>query len=164
VSPPPRGALSRSHDAARVRAFGLHAAGIDRAHPDLPRTQVLIRRDDASFDTSSKAEDADTQVVIRKWFVFSTLKNAFGGSSDTTLTRLRELLSNHGGGSPFPAEVLYKALGIEPKLNAAEIDRLLDMVTRVDTPIWCCRCCIPTGIGRTQSSMRTIFSRSPSSR
>ena len=55
-----------------------------------------MKRGDRAFDTSSKAEDAEAQVAIRKWFVFSTLKNAFGGSSDTTLTRLRELLNDCG--------------------------------------------------------------------
>ena len=62
---------------------------------------------------------------FRKWFVFSTLKNAFGGSSDTTLTRLRELLNTCGPATPFPADVLYNSLQIEPLLNNAEIDRVL---------------------------------------
>jgi hypothetical protein len=75
--------------------------------------------------TSSKDEDADAQVAIRKWFVFSTLKNAFGGSSDTTLTRLRELLKASRETTRFPADALYKSLGIEPRLNDAEIDRIM---------------------------------------
>ena len=54
-----------------------------------------------------------------------TLKNAFGGSSDTTLTRLRELLLSCGPTTPFPTDALYRSLGIEPRLNEAEIDRTL---------------------------------------
>jgi len=85
-----------------------------------------MKRGNSSFDTSSKAEDADAQVAIRRWFVFSTLKNAFGGSSDTTLTRLRELLNASGPTTPFPADTLYKSLGIEASLSDAEIGRILE--------------------------------------
>jgi hypothetical protein len=46
----------------------------------LPIALFLLKRGDRAFDTSSKSEDADAQVAIRRWFVFSTLKNAFGGS------------------------------------------------------------------------------------
>jgi len=90
----------------------------------LPIAFYLMKRGDAAFDTSSTAEDAEAQTAIRKWFVFSTLKNAFGGSSDTTLTRLRELL-NASSDATFQADELYKALGIGPSLSEAEIDRIL---------------------------------------
>lgn len=91
----------------------------------LPIAFFLMRRGNRSFDTSSKADDADAQIAIRRWFVLSTLKNAFGGSSDTTLTRLRELLTGCGPKTPFPADDLYKSLEIEPHLSDTEIDRLL---------------------------------------
>jgi len=84
-----------------------------------------MKRGDSSFDTSSNADDADAQVAIRRWFVLSTLKNAFGGSSDTTLTRLRELLKDCGPTTTFPSDALYTSLGIEPCLNDAEIDHIL---------------------------------------
>jgi hypothetical protein len=83
-----------------------------------------MKRGNSSFDTSSKAQDADAQIAIRKWFIFSTLKNAFGGSSDTTLSRLRELLVASASNA-FPAGELYKALGIEPGFNDAEVERFL---------------------------------------
>jgi hypothetical protein len=91
----------------------------------LPIALYLLKRGERSFDTSSRSDDADAQVAIRRWFVFSTLKNAFGGSSDTTLTRLRELLRGGAPHSPFPAAELYRSLGIEPRLNDAEIERIL---------------------------------------
>jgi hypothetical protein len=92
----------------------------------LPIAFYIMKRGNSSFDTSSKAEDADAQVAIRKWFLFSTLKNAFGASSDTTLTRLRELLKSCGPTTPFPADLLYKSLEIEPRLDDAQIDRILE--------------------------------------
>lgn len=69
--------------------------------------------------------DAEDQVAIRRWFVFATLKNAFGSSSDTTLTRLRELLILNGSGKPFPAQALYDSLGIEPRFTDGEVEGIL---------------------------------------
>jgi hypothetical protein len=83
-----------------------------------------MKRGDSSFDTSSKAEDADAQVAIRKWFIFAILKNAFGSSSDTILTRLRELLIPCHATAPFPAEALYASLQIKPQLDDSELERI----------------------------------------
>jgi hypothetical protein len=107
-----------------VSRFGFNAKNVVAPSALLPIAFYLMKRGDPSFDTSSKAEDADAQVAIRKWFVFSTLKNAFGSSSDTTLTRLRDLLTSCGPTTPFPAGNLYASLGIEPQLSGAEIDRI----------------------------------------
>jgi hypothetical protein len=109
-----------------ISRFGFNAKNVVAPLALLPIAFYLMKRGNSSFDTSSKAEDADAQVAIRKWFVFSTLKNAFGGSSDTTLTRLRELLNTWGPTTPFPVDVLYKSLGIDPSLSDAEIDRILE--------------------------------------
>jgi hypothetical protein len=107
-----------------ISRFGFSAKNVVAPLALLPIAFYLMKRGDPSFDTSSTAEDAQAQVAIRKWFVFSTLKNAFGGSSDTTLTRLRELLNTCGATAPFPADTLYMSLGIEPRLNDAEIERI----------------------------------------
>ena len=108
-----------------VSRFGFNAKNIVAPLTLLPIAFFLMKRGNSTFDTSSRAEDADAQIAIRKWFVFATLKNAFGGSSDTTLTRLRELLIICGPETTFPAASLYKSLGIEPQFNDAEIDRIL---------------------------------------
>lgn len=109
-----------------ISRFGFNDKNVVAPLALLPIAFYLMKRSSPSFDSSSKAKDADAQVAIRKWFVFSTLKNAFGGSSDTTLTRLRELLNACGPTTPFPADVLYKSLEIEPRLNDAEIERILE--------------------------------------
>jgi hypothetical protein len=85
-----------------------------------------MKRGNSSFDKSSKADDADAQIAIRRWFVLSTLKNAFGKSTDTTLTRLRELLFACGPTTPFPADTLFRSLEIEPRLNDSEISYILE--------------------------------------
>ncbi len=108
-----------------ISRFGFNSKNVVAPLALLPIAFYLMKRGNSSFDTSSEAEDADVQIAVRKWFVFSTLKNAFGSSSDTTLTRLRELLITCDPRTPFPADVLYKSLGIEPSLSDAEIDRIL---------------------------------------
>ena len=108
-----------------ISRFGFSVKNVVAPLALLPVAFYLMKRGNSSFDTSSQAEDADAQVAIRKWFVFSTLKNAFGRSSDTTLTRLRELLNTCGPTTPFPGNVLYRSLEIEPRLSDAEIDRIL---------------------------------------
>lgn len=108
-----------------ISRFGFNAKNVVAPLALLPIAYYLKQRGNSSFDTSSNAADAEAQIAIRKWFIFSTLKNAFGGSSDTTLTQLRELLSSCGPTTPFPADILYKSLSVEPRLNEAEIGRIL---------------------------------------
>lgn len=109
-----------------ISRFGFNSKNVVAPLALLPIALFLLRRGNRAFDTSSHTEDVEAQVAIRKWFIFSTLKNAFGGSSDTTLSRLRELLKNVGPEAPFPANALYASLEIEPRLNDAEIERILD--------------------------------------
>jgi uncharacterized protein with ParB-like and HNH nuclease domain len=109
-----------------ISRYGFHSKNVVAPLVLLPIALFIRKRGNWAFDTSSKAEDADAQVAIRKWFIFSTLKNAFGGSTDTTLTRLRELLANCDATTPFPADALYQSLQIEPHLNDAEIGRILE--------------------------------------
>ena len=109
-----------------ISRFGFRAKNIVAPLALLPIAFYLMKRGNSSFDISSETEDADVQVAIRKWFVFSTLKNAFGGASDTTLTRLREVLRTNERTAPFPVDVLYKSLGIQPNLSDTEIEHILE--------------------------------------
>ena len=62
-----------------ISRFGFNEKNIVAPLALLPIALYLMKRANSAFDTSSKADDADAQIAIRKWFVFSTLKNAFGG-------------------------------------------------------------------------------------
>jgi len=53
------------------------------------------------------------------------LKNAFGGSSDTILKNLQDVINEQTDHSVFPYEALNKKLNIEPSFNDTEIDNLL---------------------------------------
>ena len=109
-----------------IARFGFNAKNVVAPLALLPIALYLSKRKNWSFDTSSRAEDAEAQVAIQRWFVFATLKNAFGSSSDTTLTRLRELIVGCNESTPFPADALYRSLGIERRLSDAEIERILE--------------------------------------
>jgi len=108
-----------------IDRFGFSAKNVVAPLALLPIALYLSKRKNWSFDTSSKTEDAEAQMAIQRWFVLSTLKNAFGRSSDTTLTRLRDLLNGSNESTPFPAGDLYRSLGIEPHLSDPEISQIL---------------------------------------
>ena len=109
-----------------IARFGFHSKNVVAPLALLPIAFYLLKRGNPRFDESSDAEDAEAQVAIRKWFVFSTLKNAFGGSSDTILTRLRQILIEGESDAPFPSRELYESLEIEPSLSDTEIERILE--------------------------------------
>ena len=109
-----------------ISRFGFHSKNVVAPLALLPIAFYLWKRGNPNFDKSSSAEDAGAQIAIRNWFVFSTLKNAFGGSSDTTLTRLRQILMKFDSDALFPAGELYQSLDIEPSLSDAEVDRILE--------------------------------------
>lgn len=108
-----------------ILRFGFDSKNIVAQLALLPIAFYLLKKGEPNFHTSIKEENLAIQVAIRKWFMFSTLKNAFGGSSDTTLTRLRELLKKCDSNAPFPADKLYKSLAIEPSLTDADIEDFL---------------------------------------
>ena len=109
-----------------ISRFGFHSKNVVAPLALLPIAYFLLKRGNLKFDESSRSDDTEAQIAIRRWFVFSTLKGAFGGSSDTTLRRLRQILKNCDPDVSFPATELYKSLQIEPSLTDVEIERILD--------------------------------------
>lgn len=108
-----------------ISRYGFTSKNVVSDRALLPIAFFILKSGNFSFDTSSEAEDAAAQISIRRWFIFSTLKNAFGSASDTILTRLRDILTLASGES-FPENELFKSLAIEPSFNEAEIDRILE--------------------------------------
>ncbi len=109
-----------------IARFGFRSSDVVAPLALLPIAFYLMKRGDRNFDSSSHMEDVAEQEAIRRWFVFSTLKGAFGGSSDTTLSRLRVLLKDLDAAAGFPSGNLYKSLEIEPSLNCTEIEHILE--------------------------------------
>jgi hypothetical protein len=87
-----------------------------------PHFFLVDEEGEESFDKSSKREDVLVQTEIKKWLTLALLKNAFGGSSDTTLKNLREVLLKVVTFKEFPVGQLNDTLEIEPKLSDSEIE------------------------------------------
>jgi len=108
-----------------VAKFGYRWENIVAELALLPISFWLMKRGEESFDKSSKREDVAVQTEIKKWLTLALLKNAFGGSSDTTLKNLREVLLKVATYKEFPLGKLNDALGIEPKLSDSDIENHL---------------------------------------
>ena len=108
-----------------VAKFGYRWENIVAELALLPISFWLMKRGDESFDKSSKREDVVVQTEIKKWLTLALLKNAFGGSSDTTLKNLREVLLKVATYKEFSAGQLNDALGIEAKLADNDIENHL---------------------------------------
>jgi len=91
----------------------------------LPISFWSMKRGQEAFDKSSKRDDVAIQTDIKQWLTLALLKKTFGGSSDTTLKNLRDVLLKHTSYKAFPFDELNGALGIEAKLYDPEIDDLL---------------------------------------
>jgi len=108
-----------------VAKFGYRWENIVAELALLPISFWLMKRGEESFDKSSKREDVVVQTEIKKWLTLALLKNAFGGSSDTTLRSLREVLLKVGAYKEFPVDQLNDALEIESRLSDNEIENHL---------------------------------------
>ena len=91
----------------------------------LPIALYLYRLKKKNFFDSTAMVDVQNQVIIQKWLAISLLKNAFGGSSDTTLKNLQDVMNEQTDLSVFPYEALNKKLNIEPSFSETEIDNML---------------------------------------
>lgn len=91
----------------------------------LPVAFYLSKRGAKNFVTSSNKDDVRNQIIIQKWLALVLLKNAFGGSSDTTLTKLQQIINEQQDLQFFPYEAINKWLNIEAEFSDAEIEGLL---------------------------------------
>lgn len=107
--------------------FGFNNKNITAAVALLPIAFYLMKLSKKNFVASTNADDVKNQDVIQKWIALSLLKNAFGGSSDTTLKNLRDTLLAQQSFSQFPFDDLNKKLGIEPTFSSTELDNLLNI-------------------------------------
>lgn len=107
--------------------FGFSNKNITAAVALLPIAFYLMKLSKKNFAASTNADDVRNQNVIQKWIAISLLKNAFGGSSDTTLKNLRDTLLAQRSFSQFPFDDLNKKLGIEPTFSSTELDNLLNI-------------------------------------
>lgn len=110
-----------------VYNYGFNAKNITSAGALLPISFYLMKLGKNDFVDSSNVHDAYNREIIRKWLISSLLKNVFGGSSDTTLKNIRDVLMEQDSFSTFPFQDLNKKLGIESNFSEIEINNILNI-------------------------------------
>ena len=108
-----------------VAKFGYRWENITAPLALLPISFWLMKKGDEAFDKSSKQTDVAVQTEIKKWLTLTLLQNAFGGSSDTILNNLRDVLLKVKTYKAFPLGELNTALKIDISLSDTEIADLL---------------------------------------
>jgi uncharacterized protein with ParB-like and HNH nuclease domain len=108
-----------------VSRFGFNDKNLISTLALLPIALYLSRLGKKNFVESTEQGDVRNQLLIEKWLAIVLLKNAFGGSSDTTLKNLQDVLNEQTDFSVFPYEAINKKLNIEPSFSDTEIENLL---------------------------------------
>jgi len=103
-----------------VAGFGYSRDTLTANYPIIPIAYYLKTRDlPKNFDTSAKyAEDRE---AIRRWLILSLARRVFGGSPDTVLRPVREILREARDGFPFEA-IVDKFKGTNKSLTCTEDD------------------------------------------
>ena len=108
-----------------ISRFGFHDKNLIATNALLPIALYLAKLNKKNFVESTQQQDVKNQILIQKWIAIVLLKNAFGGSSDTTLKQLQDVLNEQKDLSCFPFEAINKKLNIEPSFSDTEIENLL---------------------------------------
>ena len=108
-----------------VNKFGFNDKNLVAKMSILPVALYLKRLNRKNFVDSTDKSDVENQIFIQKWLTLVLLKNSFGGSSDSTLRNLQEVIANMEDVSRFPYQLLNKKLNIEDSFSDNEIDNLL---------------------------------------
>jgi len=107
-----------------INNYGITDKNLVTRLPLLPIAQYLRNKKSSSYLSSSNINDVQDQTNIQKWLIMMILKSAFGGSSDTTLTKIRNVIGLTN--NVFPYNEINKELSIESNFNDMEIENLLN--------------------------------------
>ncbi len=110
-----------------IGRFGFNDKNLVSAIALLPIALYLSKLGKKNFAESTQKDDVRNQLLIQKWLAIVLLKNAFGGSSDTTLKNLQDVLGEQTDFSVFPYEAINRKLNIEPRFSDTEIENLLSV-------------------------------------
>jgi hypothetical protein len=108
-----------------ISRFGLNDKNLISSIALLPIALYLTKLGRKNFVESTQQVDVNNQLLIQKWLAIVLLKNAFGGSSDTTLKNLQDVLNEQSDLSIFPYEIINKKLNIDSDFSDTEIENLL---------------------------------------
>lgn len=108
-----------------VNRFGFGDKNLISTLALLPVAYYLKKAGKKNLVDSTQTDDVRNQMLVQKWLAIALLKNAFGGSSDTTLKNLQDVLNAQSDFSIFPYAIINEKLGIESGFTDAEINNLL---------------------------------------
>jgi len=106
-----------------VSRFGFNDKNLVTKLALLPIAQYIRNKNSSIFITSSEVNDVKDQNNIQKWLLMAILKNLLGGSSDTTLNQMREVVGKEG--NMFPVTELSDKLKVDLTFTDIELDKLL---------------------------------------
>lgn len=107
-----------------VSRFGFNNKNLVTKLALLPIAQYLRNKNSRVYVTSSAAADVKDQENIQKWLVMAILKNLLGGSSDTTLNQMREVVGQKK--DTFPYQELSDKLKVDLTFTDIEMEKLLN--------------------------------------
>jgi len=108
-----------------INKFGMDNKNITASMALLPIAYYLNKLKSRNYINSSNAEHVQNQKSIMKWLTIALLNNSFGGSSDTTLNNLRDVLAGIEDFTNFPSDELNAKLSISNSFSPEDIERLL---------------------------------------
>lgn len=106
-----------------VSRFGFNDKNLVTKLALLPIAQYIRNRNSSTYISSSAENDVIDQNNIQKWLLMAILKNLLGGSSDTTLNQMREVVGKEG--EKYPVKELSDKLKVDLSFTDIELDKLL---------------------------------------
>ena len=107
-----------------ISNYGVTDKNLVTRLPLLPIAQYLRNKNSSTYLSSSSMTDVQDQTNIQKWLFLMILKSAFGGSSDTTLTNIRNVIGLIG--DKFPFNEINTKLIIDSSFTDGEIENWLN--------------------------------------
>lgn len=107
-----------------ISNYGVTDKNLVTRLPLLPIAQYLRNKNSSTYLSSSSMTDVQDQTKIQKWLFLMILKSAFGGSSDTTLTNIRNVIGLIG--DKFPFNEINTKLIIDSSFTDGEIENWLN--------------------------------------
>lgn len=107
-----------------ISNYGVTDKNLVTRLPLLPIAQYLRNKNSSTYLSSSSMTDVQDQTNIQKWLFLMILKSAFGGSSDTTLTNIRNVIGLIR--DKFPFNEINTKLIIDSSFTDGEIENWLN--------------------------------------
>ena len=121
-----RDAIRKAVDAAN--AFGIDETNLSSANALIPLAYYLFQHSELTLRGES-AREASIARSARVWLISALLNGVLGGSSDSMLTKLREVLQKHSLSGDFPFAALDRAVRDAGRIGASSDDSIEKVLT-----------------------------------